>query len=191
MAIHSSILAWGRIPWTEEPGGLWSMGSQRVGHDWSDLALKRSLNLKLKSGYKLCHEYLCWGKREEMKVSPICHGPVMHQTLLKMKPVCGLYMEIWNTPLWCQNVCSSWHNAATLVQIHLSCCLQDKLGVYHHIWKQMEEALPWFVFTFNGSLNLDSIHLNIWSWGKTHIYVYWWEISHGKRCCCCAMKGRM
>ena len=32
MAIHSSILAW-RIPWTEEPGGLWSMGSQRVGHD--------------------------------------------------------------------------------------------------------------------------------------------------------------
>ena len=31
MAIHSSILAW-RIPWTEEPGGLQSMGSQRVGH---------------------------------------------------------------------------------------------------------------------------------------------------------------
>ena len=30
-AIHSSILAW-RIPWTEEPGGLQSMGSQRVGH---------------------------------------------------------------------------------------------------------------------------------------------------------------
>ena len=32
MAIHSSILAW-RIPWTEEPGGLRSMGSQRVRHD--------------------------------------------------------------------------------------------------------------------------------------------------------------
>ena len=32
MAIHSSILAW-RIPWTEEPGGLQSMGSQRVGHN--------------------------------------------------------------------------------------------------------------------------------------------------------------
>ena len=28
---HSSILAW-RIPWREEPGGLWSLGSQRVGH---------------------------------------------------------------------------------------------------------------------------------------------------------------
>ena len=33
MATHSSILAWG-ILWTEEPGGLQSMGSQRVGHDW-------------------------------------------------------------------------------------------------------------------------------------------------------------
>ena len=32
MAIHSSILAW-RIPWTEEPGGLQSIGSQRVRHD--------------------------------------------------------------------------------------------------------------------------------------------------------------
>ena len=32
MATHSSILAW-RIPWTEEPGGLWSKGSQRVRHD--------------------------------------------------------------------------------------------------------------------------------------------------------------
>ena len=31
-ATHSSILAW-RIPWTEEPGGLQSRGSQRVGHD--------------------------------------------------------------------------------------------------------------------------------------------------------------
>ena len=32
MATHSSILAW-RIPWTEEPGGLQTMGLQRVGHD--------------------------------------------------------------------------------------------------------------------------------------------------------------
>ena len=37
MATHSSAPAW-RIPWTGEPGGLPSMGSHRVGHDWSDLA---------------------------------------------------------------------------------------------------------------------------------------------------------
>ena len=34
MAPHSSPLAW-KIPWTEEPGGLQSMGSQGVGHDWA------------------------------------------------------------------------------------------------------------------------------------------------------------
>ena len=37
MAIHSSVLAW-RIPGMGEPGGLPSMGSRRVGHDWSNLA---------------------------------------------------------------------------------------------------------------------------------------------------------
>ena len=37
MTAHSSILAW-RIPQTEEPGRLQSMGSHRVGHDWSDLS---------------------------------------------------------------------------------------------------------------------------------------------------------
>ena len=37
MAAHSSTLAW-RIPGMAGPGGLRSMGSHRVGHDWSDLA---------------------------------------------------------------------------------------------------------------------------------------------------------
>ena len=37
MATHSSVLAW-RIPGMGEPGGLPSMGSHRIGHDWSDLA---------------------------------------------------------------------------------------------------------------------------------------------------------
>ena len=37
MSNHSTILAW-RIPWTEDPGGLLSMGSHGVGHDCSDVA---------------------------------------------------------------------------------------------------------------------------------------------------------
>ena len=44
MATHSSTLAW-QIPWTEEPGRLQSMGSHRVGHDWSDLAAASLLGL--------------------------------------------------------------------------------------------------------------------------------------------------
>ena len=43
MATHSSILAWG-ILWTEEPGGLPSIRSHRVGHDWSDLAAAAAFN---------------------------------------------------------------------------------------------------------------------------------------------------
>ena len=47
MATHSSILAWG-IPWTEEPGGLQTMGLQRVGHDWSNLACNMASGVLLK-----------------------------------------------------------------------------------------------------------------------------------------------
>ena len=46
MVTNSSILAW-RIPWTEEPGRPWSIGSQRVGHDWSDWASWLSGNWNL------------------------------------------------------------------------------------------------------------------------------------------------
>ena len=44
MAALSSTLAW-RIPWTEEPGGLQLMGSQRVGHDGATKHSTRSLNI--------------------------------------------------------------------------------------------------------------------------------------------------
>ena len=46
MATHSSILAW-RIPWTEEPGGLLSMGLHRVGHDQSDSACMHALEKEM------------------------------------------------------------------------------------------------------------------------------------------------
>ena len=47
MAPHSSTLAW-KVPWMEEPGGLPSMGSHRVGHDWSDLAAAAAANKQKK-----------------------------------------------------------------------------------------------------------------------------------------------
>ena len=45
MAAHSSTLAW-RIPGTGEPGGLQSMGSHRVGHDWSVLAAATAVHYR-------------------------------------------------------------------------------------------------------------------------------------------------
>ena len=50
MATHSSVLAW-RIPWTEEPGGLQSMGTHGVRHNWSNLAHIWLLCLSKCSGY--------------------------------------------------------------------------------------------------------------------------------------------
>ena len=59
MATHSSILAW-RIPRTEEPGGLQSIGSQRVGHSWSNLAQDDvSISIYLLSLYNVSL-YLKW-----------------------------------------------------------------------------------------------------------------------------------
>ena len=58
MATHSSVLAW-RIPGTEEPGGLPSMGSHRVGHDWSDLAAAAAAGL-VKSLYKCILSNMCY-----------------------------------------------------------------------------------------------------------------------------------
>ena len=45
MTTHSSILAW-RIPWTEEPGGLQSMGLQTVGHNWAGYSINTELAKK-------------------------------------------------------------------------------------------------------------------------------------------------
>ena len=47
MATHSSILTW-RIPWTEKLRGLQSTGSQRAGHDWSDLAYMHATVVMIK-----------------------------------------------------------------------------------------------------------------------------------------------
>ena len=57
MAPHSSVLAW-RIPGTGEPGGLPTMGSHRVGHDWSDLAeaAAAAAELCLLSSFCFCIE---------------------------------------------------------------------------------------------------------------------------------------
>ena len=70
MTTHSNVLSW-RIPWTEEPGGLQSIGSQRVRQDWSDLASMHTYRhicfsfkckievLSIFSYYKESHNILC------------------------------------------------------------------------------------------------------------------------------------
>jgi len=79
-ATHSSILAW-RIPGTEKPGGLPSMGSHRVGHDWSNLAAAVALlwnSLYMLGWPKSSFRFFCnilWKNPNELSGQPnICCG---------------------------------------------------------------------------------------------------------------------
>ena len=69
MATHSSVLAW-RIPGTGEPGGLLSMGSHRVGHDWSDLAAAAACQFYIKS-LKCFLSYTSKKKKKDQPISYI------------------------------------------------------------------------------------------------------------------------
>ena len=68
MATHSSVPAW-RIPGTEEPGGLLSMGSHRIGHNWSDLARMHlgglSLKVSLACGNELDIVHVPWDLKNQ------------------------------------------------------------------------------------------------------------------------------
>ena len=59
MATHCSVLAW-RIPGMGEPGGLLSMGSHRVGHDWSDLAAAAAADTKNVCIYVCIYHLYLW-----------------------------------------------------------------------------------------------------------------------------------
>ena len=92
-ATHSSILAW-RIPWTEEPGWLQSMGSQRVGHDWTHTY--SCLKMKaLGSGWVL--ESLTWG----LDASPSRpHNPETQGSSTQVFPFSELsFTQIFNLTL--------------------------------------------------------------------------------------------
>ena len=58
VATHSSILAW-KIPWTEEPGGLQSMGSQKVRHDWATDTYKWLIYFVSSPPPSLIHKRIC------------------------------------------------------------------------------------------------------------------------------------
>ena len=69
MATHSSILAW-RLPWTEEPGGIQSMGLQRVGHDGSDLTAAAAAFLPRKKPGDMRKAEICRLTRDFKGVTP-------------------------------------------------------------------------------------------------------------------------
>jgi len=72
MATYSSVLAW-RILGTGEPGGLPSMGSHRVGHDWSDLAAAAAVLHCIYVSH-LFYPFICWWTFRLLPFLGYCNG---------------------------------------------------------------------------------------------------------------------
>ena len=90
MATHCSVLAW-RIPGTGEPGGLPLMGSHRVGHDWSDLAVA-AVAVILASGHGIqSHHFMAnrWGN----------DGNNDRLYFLGLQNHCRWWLQLWNSKM--------------------------------------------------------------------------------------------
>ena len=114
MATHSSVLAW-RIPGMGEPGGLPSMGSHRVRHDWSDLAaVAAAAGLIYRMScepllYILLSLFYCWKNFDRVRVTDIFKvtylfsgraviyiwGSALNY-FVPLLILCPLYKHIWN-----------------------------------------------------------------------------------------------
>jgi len=99
MATQSSVLAWG-IPGTGKPGGLLSIGSHRVGHDWSNLAVAAA-------GHG---QFSHW--RQHFNLQTQCH-PVLKPNPEMKKSIAEISSSLWLSPseLWHKD---AWHNNAIL-----------------------------------------------------------------------------
>ena len=124
MAPHSSTLAW-KIPWTEEPDGLQSMGSLRVGHDWAtSLSLFTCMHWR-RNGKPLqcsCLE----NPRDGGAWWAAVYGVAQSRTRLKRlssSSRCGVRPEHWHfrqTFRWC------WRCWPGDPQIENSCCIDTQ-----------------------------------------------------------------
>ena len=115
MATHSSILAW-RIPWTEEPGGLQCMRSQRVRHDW---ATQHSTYSKNKTQHILPMYYLFY----------FLSLPAPRMLCTKAGVSCVLFTALFSPPgtYWVFNKC--WIiSASVTVIISIRCTQAEQSG---------------------------------------------------------------
>ena len=105
MATHSNILAW-RVPGTGEPGGLPSMGSHRVGHDWSDLAAAAAMmrpSFQLRSataGSSACPQTPC----ELCRPSHLCWMPYSSSSPLS-RVLVHLKGQLKPSSVWASRLC--------------------------------------------------------------------------------------
>ena len=131
MAPYSSILAW-RIPWTEKPGGLQSMGSQRVRHDWRSNT----------PWICLVNRHLRFNESKTEFITEVLllrlaffHTPPLVPALLSIQfplpEICKssvILLSSFNYSSWSRSLCSA---GFTLNYFSSPCCLFAWLRLYH------------------------------------------------------------
>ena len=141
MATHSSILAW-RIPWTKQLGGLQSTGSQRVGHNGSNLVLHKHACLQ-DSGRKCLRPFLIkiWTNKSAQEMQAPLQG-AWNKPLLGISFAYVVLQHLWsglhgyyidkNQQYWMEDRLGSWDTEAWIAtqcllnQVVFSCfvCLE-------------------------------------------------------------------
>ena len=116
MATHSSVLVW-RIPGTAEPGGLPSMGSHRVGHDWSDLAAAAAANIVT----------------VRLRVSTFKFGRGTTQFIAVYHGIVG-YHSVFGWPCWKLGLLAllHWRNTSALWRIYSKKGLNKASALLHN-----------------------------------------------------------
>ena len=131
MATHSTILAW-KIPWTEEPGGLWSMGLQRVGHDWASNTtqlLKLIKEIQNKPSYWSCKS-LSWMRMAAMHWLEVSFSHSQSQCLLP-------WFQSWDMEQH-NSVSENLRQFSSVIQLCLTLCKPMDCStpgfpVHHHL----------------------------------------------------------
>ena len=115
MATHSSMHAW-RIPWTEEPGGLQPMGSQRVRHNWAtdtDWGTHSSVTGVNGFDYSALSAWMWWVPTMAVLPSKSPHPPSCQRVRSKIK--CGSYFTFWVSHCHIKNENSVLNHYATVI----------------------------------------------------------------------------
>ena len=178
MATHSSILAW-RILWTEKPGGLPSMGSHKVGHDWSDLAAAAAVSRKCLVKTTLhVNLLLCLSCGPETQVLYLPSPLSTKVNLGDTGPFCGNFMGpshlLWTLParLVSFQAPPGFPPFASLNTLACPLCLMMEFGLPGQTsgnpWEQLAHRPPpppTLCFSLRVPLHGDSLWLSLQSQG--------------------------
>ena len=125
MMTHCSILAW-RIPWTEEPGGLWFMRLQRVGYNQATNTSKAELSA-----------FSSFSRAIEN---------VLRQLLW------AVFQKLMPAGLWSQRTQRAWVSSLACISVGVSLCLLVNLGC---LWRPVPPTLQSWETIFHGSVSAD------------------------------------